>query len=133
MRGGYLQTAAWSAIMMSSASVSNLYMLNNTLIFIYRHLYNLAAIPSELRSSLLCLEVPSNTDEGGSSVESLQCGWSLARRGIQLTLAGGAVPIFTLEQVGNRVSLVTAVSLSDKKICLVSSQLIDHMQVCLFV
>ncbi|KAL5106948.1 hypothetical protein TcWFU_006710 [Taenia crassiceps] len=72
------------------------------------HLYNLATIPSELRSSLLCLEVPSSTGESGSSVESLQCGWSLSRRGIQLTLAGGAVPIFTLEQVGNRVSLATA-------------------------
>ncbi|KAL5961249.1 Leucine-rich repeat serine/threonine-protein kinase 1, partial [Taenia solium] len=79
------------------------------------HLYNLATIPSELRSSLLCLEVPSSTDEGGSSVDSLHCGWSLSRQGIQLTLAGGAVPIFTLEQVGNRVSLVTAVSLGGKK------------------
>uniref|UniRef100_A0A158RE58 non-specific serine/threonine protein kinase n=1 Tax=Hydatigena taeniaeformis TaxID=6205 RepID=A0A158RE58_HYDTA len=72
------------------------------------HLYNLATIPSELRSSLLCLEVPSSTDEGGLPAESLQCGWSLSRRGIKLTLAGGAVPVFTLEQVGNRVSLVTA-------------------------
>lgn len=31
--------------------------------------------------------------------------------GIQLTLAGGALPVFTLEQVGNRVSFATAVSI----------------------
>ena len=73
-------------------------------------MYDLATIPAELRESLLVLETAVRLDESGSSIESLQCGWNLSRRGIELTLAGGAIPIFTLEQVGNRVSIATAVS-----------------------
>ncbi|KAM7533897.1 hypothetical protein Aperf_G00000117352 [Anoplocephala perfoliata] len=66
------------------------------------HLYNLATVPPELRGSLLSLEkdLPSS--------QTLQSGWSLSRKGIQMTLAEGALPIFTLEQVGNRVSFATA-------------------------
>nr|CDS21207.1 leucine rich repeat serine:threonine protein [Echinococcus granulosus] len=94
------------------------------------HLYNLASIPPKLRSSLLCLEIPPNADEGGSSIGSLQCGWSLSRRGIQLTLAGGAVPVFTLEQVGNRVSLVTA-SLEETEIAVEANEKIGLKDACL--
>uniref|UniRef100_A0A0R3T3W3 non-specific serine/threonine protein kinase n=1 Tax=Rodentolepis nana TaxID=102285 RepID=A0A0R3T3W3_RODNA len=66
------------------------------------HLYNLSTVAPELRASLLSLENRS------SSTGTLQCGWNLSRMGIQLTLAGGALPVFTLEQVGNRVSFATA-------------------------
>nr|CDS25898.1 leucine rich repeat serine:threonine protein [Hymenolepis microstoma] len=66
------------------------------------HLYNLSTVAPELRASLLSLENHS------SPTGTLRCGWNLSRMGIQLTLAGGALPVFTLEQVGNRVSFATA-------------------------
>uniref|UniRef100_A0A158QE53 Non-specific serine/threonine protein kinase n=1 Tax=Hymenolepis diminuta TaxID=6216 RepID=A0A158QE53_HYMDI len=86
-------------------------------------LYNLSTVAPELRASLLSLE------KDPSSTETLQCGWSLSRMGIQLTLAGGALPVFTLEQVGNRVSFATA-SIEETEVAMEASESIGLRDFC---
>uniref|UniRef100_A0A5K3G062 COR domain-containing protein n=1 Tax=Mesocestoides corti TaxID=53468 RepID=A0A5K3G062_MESCO len=78
------------------------------------NLYNLSSIQPELAASLLTME-PSSAQSAGYTESSdggceLFPGWSLSRTGLQMTLAGGSIPVFTLEQVGESASSVIAMS-----------------------
>ncbi len=79
----------------------------------FSRLYNLSSLSPELAASLLTMEPAAQQQQQQPQIASpnaeLFPGWSLSRTGLQMTVAGGAIPIFTLEQIGECVSSVTAV------------------------